>query len=79
LDLLIDGGTIITVNERREVIKDGALAIDKGRIIAVGKSEQVKRIGKADKVIDASGKAVIPGLVNIHSPDIQCLDRDWTP
>jgi 5-methylthioadenosine/S-adenosylhomocysteine deaminase len=73
LDLLIEGGTIITVNKRREIIEDGALAIDEGRIVAVGKKDDVRRIGKADKVLDARGKVVIPGLVNIHTHIFQTL------
>jgi len=36
IDLLVDGGTLVTVDGERRVIDDGAIAIDGGRIIEVG-------------------------------------------
>ena len=37
VDLLVVGGTIVTMDDRRRVIEDGAVAVSKGRIVAVGK------------------------------------------
>ena len=56
-----------------EVFGDGALVIEKGIIRAVGKTEDVlsgdNNTGfdaSAFEVIDASGKIVIPGLIDMH-------------
>lgn len=43
IDLLLLHGTIITMNCTREIIMNGAIAIDKGRIIEVGKSEDIEK------------------------------------
>ncbi len=48
------------------VIDDGALAIEDSRIIAVGKSNEVERDFSGDIVIDATRKAVLPGLIDAH-------------
>src|SRR4051812_32559791 len=50
-------------------IRDGAIAIDGERIIAVGTSADVARqVDTSDaRVIDASGKIVAPGFVDCHT------------
>lgn len=53
-------------NERR-VIEDGDVAIKGGRIIAVGRRADVEAKYSARETIDASGKVVIPGLINGHT------------
>ncbi|WP_129600234.1 imidazolonepropionase [Anaerophilus nitritogenes] len=51
------------------VIEDGAVIIKNGKIHAVGKNEEVLKDVEFDKyeVIDASGKAVLPGFVDSHT------------
>ena len=49
------------------VIRDGSLAVKEGRIIAVGKSADVRRRFKAENVISANGKTVSPGFVDPHT------------
>ena len=49
------------------VLKDGALAVKDGRIVAVGTTAEVLgMIEKADETVDASGKLVTPGLIDPH-------------
>ena len=49
------------------IIRDGAVAVSAGRIVAVGETEQVLgRIGGGFEQIDASGKLVTPGLIDPH-------------
>jgi cytosine/adenosine deaminase-related metal-dependent hydrolase len=64
-DLLIRGGTVITMDPARRVIADGAVAITNGRIEAVGPSAELP--STATKVIDARGKAILPGLIDGHA------------
>jgi 5-methylthioadenosine/S-adenosylhomocysteine deaminase len=66
-DLLIIGGTVVTMNERRDVIVDGAVAVKNGEILAVGKTSDLTKTFRAKETINAKGKVVIPGLINTHT------------
>lgn len=65
--LLIAGATVLTLNDSREIINDGAVAIDGERIVAVGNSDDLRRRFPEMPVLDAAGKAVMPGLINSHT------------
>jgi len=65
--LLVKGGTAVTMDERRRVVHDSAVAIEDGRIVAVGPSDSVPRGFAADEVIDAKGCLVMPGLICSHT------------
>ncbi len=67
VDILISGGTVLTQNSDREVIPDGSIAITDNKITDVGPSDQVARDHSAERVIDATGKLVLPGLINAHT------------
>ena len=49
------------------IIRDGGLAIRDGRIAAVGKSNEVRNSVKAESIISANGKTVMPGFVDAHT------------
>ena len=66
-DYLIAGGLVVTLNGKRELIEDGAVAVKGQKIVWVGSAEQAKVQVRAGTTIDATGQAVIPGLVNTHS------------
>ncbi|MEQ8395490.1 amidohydrolase family protein [Thalassobaculum sp.] len=66
-DTLIVNGIVVTIDGQRRVIEDGAVAIEKDRIVAVGSTAEVTTRHSAPKVIDARGKAVMPGLVDGHA------------
>ncbi|MDH3493509.1 MAG: amidohydrolase [Acidobacteriota bacterium] len=65
-DLLIVGGTVVTMNPGREVIENGAVAIKDGKIGVIGHSETIPTL-RAKQIINAEGKLVIPGLINTHT------------
>jgi 5-methylthioadenosine/S-adenosylhomocysteine deaminase len=67
VDLLVRGGTIVTMDGTRRVIEDGAIAVRGGRIVAVGTRADVQSKYTAQETIDAAGKVVIPGLINGHT------------
>ena len=50
-----------------DVIANGAVAIDKGRIVDVGPARTLRRRHRARRTLDARGKLVTPGLVDCHS------------
>jgi 5-methylthioadenosine/S-adenosylhomocysteine deaminase len=47
-------------------LEDGAMAIDRGRIVAVGKKEEILRSHEGDSTLMLSKKAVFPGLIDAH-------------
>ncbi|MGH3850020.1 MAG: amidohydrolase family protein, partial [Pseudonocardiaceae bacterium] len=67
VDLIIRGGTVVTMDSSRRVIENGGVAIKSGRIVAVGKTAEIDRSYAAPEVINAAGKVVIPGLINGHT------------
>lgn len=75
LSILIKNGTILTMNKKGEVIKNGALYIEDGLIRDVGLTSTVVKEHRADVVINAKGKLVMPGFVNAHSHSVASLVR----
>lgn len=67
IDLLIERGTVITVDGARRVIEDGAVAVHADRIVAVGSRAELQARYRAHKTIDAHRKAVLPGLIDSHA------------
>ena len=67
VDLIVSGGTVVTMDAGRRVIEDGAVAVRGGRIIAVGTRAEVEGRFQAREVVDASGRVLMPGLVNGHT------------
>jgi imidazolonepropionase len=52
------------------IVKDGSVAIKGSQIAAVGKTANVKKLvkpGTHPRIIDASGKTVLPGFVDAHA------------
>ncbi|MDT0354410.1 8-oxoguanine deaminase [Herbaspirillum huttiense F1] len=71
--LIRNARVLVTMNEGREEIADGALYI-RGKVIEqVGKTEDLPQ--EADEIIDASNHVVIPGLINTHHHMYQSLTR----
>jgi 5-methylthioadenosine/S-adenosylhomocysteine deaminase len=67
-DLLIKGGTILTMNPQFEVIEDGSIAIQGNRIIGIGdKNDPEMDSLIARETIDASDSLILPGLINCHT------------
>ena len=66
-DLLIKNGIVVTLDAQDRVLMDGAIAVEGSRIVAIGETPDLSRLHKADRVIDARGKAVLPGIVNVHT------------
>ena len=66
-DLLVLGGTVLTVDAHDTVITDGAVAIRDGAIVEVGARARLERRFRARRSIDARGRLVLPGFVNAHT------------
>jgi 5-methylthioadenosine/S-adenosylhomocysteine deaminase len=66
-DILITGGTIVTLNEEDLIIVPGALAIDGDTIVALGRPEEILPYYRGRETIDAPSSLVMPGLINGHT------------
>ena len=66
-DLLIVGGTVVTMDDERRLIEDGAVAVKDGKIALVGTRAAVTKNLRAKQTIDVKGKVVVPGLINTHT------------
>lgn len=63
------GGKVVTMRDAdniQEVIENGVVVIRDNIIVAVGDADTID-IPKGAKIIDVSGKTVIPGLVDTHA------------
>jgi len=49
------------------IIENGAVAVKNGKIIAIGKTEQINSKYKSENVINTYGKLVAPGFVDAHT------------
>ena len=65
-DLLIVNGTVLTLDANDTKISDGAVAVSKDAITAVGPADEFSD-WRASRVIDAKGGIIMPGLINSHT------------
>ena len=74
-DIIIKHGYVLTMDQDRRIIKDGAVVIDGHRIVEVGKSRELTEKYSAGIEIDATRKMVMPGLIDCHVHVAQALLR----
>jgi 5-methylthioadenosine/S-adenosylhomocysteine deaminase len=73
--ILISGGTIVTMDEQRRIVRDGAVLVQDDHITYVGKADDVKKPQRAELEIDARGMLILPGLIDTHVHLAQALIR----
>ena len=71
--LIKNADLVITMDEQRQRIQGGGIFVRDNKIEQVDKTEKLPQT--ADKVIDASGMAIMPGLINTHHHFYQTLTR----
>jgi 5-methylthioadenosine/S-adenosylhomocysteine deaminase len=67
VDLLIRGGTVVSMDGQSSVLEQGAVVVRGERIVAVGTDADLAAKYKAKRTLDASGMVVMPGLINTHT------------
>ena len=67
VDLLVRGGTVVTMDTARRIVEDGAIAIRGDRLVAVGTAAELQGRYHAVREIPAGGKIILPGFVNTHN------------
>jgi 5-methylthioadenosine/S-adenosylhomocysteine deaminase len=70
--LLVRGGTVLTLNDRLDVL-EGDVSIVDGRIAAIGPNIA----GRHDRILEARGGYVLPGLIQTHVHLCQTLFRGY--
>ena len=64
MDKLISNVTIVTMNEKMEVLFGAFIGIDDGKIAYIGQSAPEQQ---PETIIDGTGMVAIPGLINCHT------------
>jgi 5-methylthioadenosine/S-adenosylhomocysteine deaminase len=78
--IVIDNGAVVTMDDAMAVHHGGTVVIEDDRIVEVGSSAEITKrrpdIRSGATLIDAGGKAVLPGLVDLHYHT--ALGKGWS-
>lgn len=67
VELVISGiDWLITVDSSRRIIRDAAIAVDGGKVVAVGKSTEIATNYTAGRTVDGRNCVATPGLIDCH-------------
>lgn len=75
VQLIVGSDFVVTMNETQPIILNGAVAINKGKIVAVDTKDKIVASYRADKTLPGEGMVLMPGLVNGHSHSAMVLFR----
>ncbi len=75
IDTLVQNAHVVTFDRAGTIIPDGAIAVHKGKIVAVGATSELSARYKPNKRLFASGKIAMPGLTDAHIHTAQTLMR----
>jgi 5-methylthioadenosine/S-adenosylhomocysteine deaminase len=67
VSLVVTNAIVITMNPAREIVPNGAVAVDGTDIVAVEQAADVAKRFRGRDTIDARGRIVLPGLINTHT------------
>ena len=67
VDILITGGTVLTVDHDDLKLENGAIAVDQDTIVALGRKEDLLPEYQGRLTIDVPDSIIMPGLVNAHT------------
>jgi 5-methylthioadenosine/S-adenosylhomocysteine deaminase len=74
VNLLIEHALIVTCDARRSILEDALLAIEGDRIVAVGAAAGAEAYAAFPRY-DATGKTILPGLINSHTHTVLTVLR----
>jgi 5-methylthioadenosine/S-adenosylhomocysteine deaminase len=67
VDLIVVHGTVVTMDGKRRILENGAIAVQGDAIAAIDTIANIDAIYESGKVIDARGGLILPGLINGHT------------
>ena len=74
-DTVITARHVVTMDAQRRVLTDGAVAVSKGAIIAVGPSAELLKTYPQALRVNAGESILMPGLINAHTHAAMSLFR----
>ena len=74
-DVIVKADYLVSCNEKDQVMKDAAVYVSDGKIVAIGNKREIEQNYSASQIIDGKNKILMPGLVNTHSHSVQSLLR----
>ncbi|MBE9208671.1 amidohydrolase [Nostoc sp. LEGE 06077] len=75
VEMIVGGDFVVTMNDAQPVIKNGAVALNDGKIVAVDTQDKIMASYRSAKRLSGEGKVLMPGLVNGHSHTAMVLFR----
>src|SRR4051812_10192349 len=75
VDFVISNATVVTMNAKREVLRDAEVVISDRRIVKVGPATRGGKTG-VRRQLDAKGRVVLPGFIHGHLHACQTLCRN---
>ncbi len=66
-DTILFATHIVTQNEQRTVLNDGAIAITNGHIVHVGSAQETRELWQGTEERDLGQCILMPGLINTHT------------
>ncbi len=67
VDLLVSGGSVVSMDGARTIYQDGSVAIKGDAIVAVGPRAEIEARYQSAQTLDAHGRLVLPGFINGHT------------
>ena len=67
IDTLFTNAHVLTMDDKMNQYKRGAVAVLGDSIVAVGNEDELKKEYSAKEIIDCKGKVLMPGMVNAHT------------
>lgn len=69
--LLVHSSQLMTFSEHQRsedaILEDGAVAVDHGKIVGVGRTEEIRGGFEGNEIVDVTGRVVTPGLIDCHT------------
>lgn len=78
VDLIIRGGSVVTMNASRQIIRDGAIAVKGTIIVEVGKRADIDARYRAKKMLGGADDLVTPGFIDAHNHPIHFASKGAT-
>jgi len=64
--VLLVAGDVLTMDDERKIVRDGAVLVDGADIVAVGRQDELAAHAPGTEVLGGRGHLVLPGFVNAH-------------
>ena len=75
IDLIVAGDVLVTMDVDNTIIDAGAVAINDGRIVAIGTLSEISAKYSASEILFGENRVVMPGLINGHTHAAMSLLR----